>query len=1132
MKHKGSQGPKKRFLHLGMLLFLCFCVSFFAISEPLPAEVLYSDAIRSPEDIVLTPAFSAEAMEGGGVSALGAPGPAEGIADRPAYMALGFQGICKAVFMMDGENEYDVVYSGTNVDVNETTGAYTASKPGAASITATAAGNPSKRDTWNFEVIELKVQSISIHGFESAVIVGDSGQAFAQPKLSLDVGVAYGSKGLIDEFSGSHGKVRWSGVNIEIDQDTGEWRAVKAGKASIHAVLDSDNSVFATLNLTVYAIDRIQIDKSHGYSSGGIGFDVFAVLKDGTTHKLSPDEFTSFGSDNLQQDSVNFFRAVAAGPASITVVYSKDRSVTDTWELNIAETDVHGALYLNWCNCDMIPVGETMDIRISPEGMLWSVTHSDNLKYSISQEADDVFTVETLSAGDAWVEVTATPGSSGDPMKRKIQFEIIEEVPSSVKITSVTIDGKTYSDQESFPQNVSTAALIVPTATIYFPDGHTRDVPYEMDSGYTSSPIIWGAFNAQATPEGIQVSDSADNAMSALTASYRLIPSIQNTWSFAFSGALCFEPNFTFYDGPLRMYVGDVISLENIMRLRFTNAKEGEGDTRCKWEIIPYSVNASIVNNESVKALEPGMIWIRQTSIQNSRVAATIRIWAETPCCLDYKSCPACLASPDFHNSTYCICKHNFPFYCPLCKGPCGKYAKADANGYFHTVVGSSLLSNGAFSVGSTEVRELRIPQGARASCCKNPCPSCLYSESNCSGSNCTCSHDFPKYCPICLGPCQSFQTFGPDGKCHYTAEDGRIKALLPSPQLTPLPATGDKNVCEACQKYRVEGTSTLDKSQIVEISLYAGGLACKCKPRFPAYCPYCLGPCKKAAVLPEVNEYHYLSYKADYTELIHDYWTIGENAGKNVTLVGCVIRRIVPVLPVNGDVTFTPIANQNSALDPRSALKTSFLDRSSNATVNAIDQEHESDPPELTGSPLSAGGASVSAQKPSGANAYRLWLGGGDAAFFTNTDLIEALKKEIGVTLSICAVTGQDLELALENDLSSPVPPDAVLLPIERLRLFEERWTALDSWIEPALPYLSNAFQRPALAALSQGKAGTILYIPLPSLAGEEGPLDERSLALAICATAKREEKAAFVRMMEYLYTQEGRNALMEAAK
>ncbi len=1097
--------------------------SFYRASvgfEPMPNDILFSDPIAPPENLVLISASSSKigataekSME------FGALAGGEGIAEKPTCVPLGFEGVCAAAFFHDSGGREEAVFSGTNIVVDSMTGAFKASREGLATITASSASDPSKSDTWFFSVNKLKVMGIHIHASKNTAYVGYKGTVSADPQFSFDTMNSSIAYDFILNYRSTNSQIRWSGNNIEIDPDTGNWCAVNPGIATIRATLVSDDAIFAETHITVHKSMTIEayIGTVWGYVSSVPSVTVFYA--DGTSRRLEETEFEIIDySDNLAIAANGGIFALAPGQSSITVALVENPEIRHTWAFEIEKVDkisMRGDLF------EVTAIGASGYIYVENHSPGWTVESSENMDVTGDINGSNRLFWKALAAGPAWVKVT-----TGDPNVYRLWHVVIyDQEPISVTIASVTIDGVTYTGKSNFPNEVSTSSVIVPKAEVTFADGSTSEWIRIFDEE-TRKPVEWSCDGAvHFSQEGFISNDSDFDAESTIFAKLRSDSSVQDSWTFRFVGPISCE----YISGlPQSMALGEAVSLVDVCGLRYTNAPADQQDQQLVWTLAANSVQASIVNNQRLVATHPGMIRICCTSAANPSVSRTWYIWVENPCCDDYKTCFACSQNPDYHNSALCSCKHNFPFYCPLCKGPCKKYIQPDANGYFHTLVGSSLMPNGAIGIGTTEVRELKIPRGAKASCCARPCPPCLLSEENCSGRDCTCGHDFPIYCPLCKGPCSSYRTFGSDGYCHYMASDGRIAKLTPSlDALLNAPLSSGKE-CEVCKTYRVDIYRVQGAIEYIgEVGLYAGGLACKCKPLFPAYCPYCGGPCEKTDYGKDSTEWHYLAYRPAITQLgpkINEYGVL-----RSATVTGAVARNSRNVLPAGGDVEFNYYPSLNSSLDGRSDMKKSFLQSYGTQTGKNNDEQSQPSYAEEYATPnLADGGGGASS------SVINLWLGGDDAAFFMDASLISSLKKQTGADFEIIAATGQDLEGALEKALSSATPPDVVLLPVEHLIRQANKWARLDPLIDrKTMLNLSSSIHLLQSSNLIRDGSGLLLCLPLPNQASDGGePMDEQSLAFAVRSKASSKEKAAIMRMMEFLYSEEGRKLLENAER
>lgn len=1102
---------------MGAVIMLFIRMPYIAVSEPFQGEILFSDSLVPPENIALIPEdFHAEVGIVEKTMEFAVLADGEGIADKAPYVLFDYESVCNASFLNESGLPDGVIYSGTNVTINSATGAFRAIKEGPATIMATSVSNPKKSDTWSFLVARLKVINIDIYLKYKTTFVGYTDTATAMVEFSSENKYMNIPNEIVREFEDTHRQVRWSGKNVQIDPDTGAWTATTPGIATIRATSVSDESIFSEVHIRVHQNYHIEIDR-------GIAMNISRELRihadiyyaDGTSRALNQREFViTHLSDNLTYDSYGEnIIAVDVGQSSITIAMVANPEIQDTLGFVI---DKFQLIRIAGDAVETTVVGSTGNINILLTISDWTLDHSDNVSISQMPDASEEMLIWSAdAAGPAWVKVWSTD----EPEVFALwNFVIYDEMPSSVEIVSVTIDGVEYTGKSNFPNEIPSGAVIVPKAVVTFNDGTKVESIFTFEEPI-KRPVVWSGDNVYVTPVGMAGASALTDGASSIYADVRMNMSVRDSWTFNFVGPYNYYAIERSYSLPTSMMLGESVSLDGNYGLQYVNTPVNQQDSALVWTLAPYSVEADIVGNRRLVATHPGMIRLRMTSASNPEICRDIYIWVKTPCCDDYLTCAACSQSSDYHNSALCTCKHNFPFYCPLCKGSCKKYAQPDANGYFHTLVGNSLLPNGAIGIGTTEVRELRVPRGAKASCCNHPCPSCLYSEMNCSGRDCTCGHDFPNYCPFCKGPCKSYRTFGPDGYCHYIALDGRVALLAPTKDVAPDTSPSSSKVCEVCKKYRVDIYDVPSgKIFLREDGLYAGGLACKCKPLFPAYCPYCGGPCQKTRYDAKVSEWHYLTYKPDITFLgpmdqqAHEF--------KVVSLTGGVIRRFTNVLPGGSDVIYVSYPSLNSSLDGRSDMKNSFL-KSQSAYVESTSASG------VESATLAATNTTQATKATS--PVINLWLEGDSVAFFMDSSLIAALKKQINADIMITAVTGQDLDEALEKALASADPPDAVLLPVEHLIRMKNKWARWDPLIDAkTLSNLYAAIQLSGSMDLIRDGTDLLLGIPMPSQPLEvEQPLDEQSLVIAMRSKVTSQEKTAILRMMEFLYSKEGRALL-----
>ncbi len=927
--------------------------------------------------------------------------------DKPRFVAVGQTGACTADFEGDA-----VEWSGQNVTIDPASGAWTADREGRASVTATVISDASRQDTWAFEAVELKITDMTLYvGAESRdylYLVGREGRATANVShtfSALRSGQLAGIS-VFDDFIATKLGARFSASpNIRIDEQTGEWRAVAAGAATIRATSVSDPSIFAEASFTVHEVVAISIADQYGAKPAQVTkteervpYSVIGHLSSGAAVLLNQYIDGTPATSLIQLSSmpavfkgVFFEPSVSGMSVTVTATLQVDSPLSDTWTFDIVDA--------------------AQDDPIGLSGM----------RYALDGAA--------VQAGESGI-LTCTPADS--------------------------VQG-----------------------------------------------VVW-------------------------TAS------------------------------------GNITLSETVGRT-------------CKW--TANAAGAAFITAMLADDPAQSIIWTFEVG---------------GPCCT-CAGCAVCNENPKLHNSVYCTCDHNFPFHCPLCGGPCEKYLTADEMGSYHTLVGSALTDRGY--IGAVEVQERTLAQGAQACWCGSACPACRADERNCGGRDCVCDHDFPAYCPLCKGPCQHDGTLA-GGECHYIAPTGRVERFYSDndhPLL--LSPSADSGLCETCRAYRVYYPG-YDR----EMSLYAGGPACTCKdkPLFPAYCPFCNGPCRASVYKGNHVEYHWLNvfYAVVYDAVFNpDYvYDVSDPMEQYVQVefpYGTVVRHSTDGMPqpAGADSVYYGSASGNANLSQMSDAKRRFLAQQGNTDPGA---NPGTDPPTNpsggntsnagsgtssgTGSAGTTSGTAARASSGSGGTAiprvtpkpvslhslvdtYGVPLAGPAQAWETLFYPAEEGAKLLTLWTSDARLFGPDGEQTLrqiealqgthltvftprEGDdpaeafdrlIASEIIPTMLVATQENLLRYVELLEPLEGWIaEESTPNLFALLTRyVAEHADEEGKA-SLRLVPLDEEAdARETPPEAPEarvaarLFIAVYAGASEAERAEAVRLIEFLIGEEGARLL-----
>ncbi len=427
---------------------------------------------------------------------------------------------------------------------------------------------------------------------------------------------------------------------------------------------------------------------------------------------------------------------------------------------------------------------------------------------------------------------------------------------------------------------------------------------FTISSDQIANPSLWSFALPQARP-GV-----------SLTVALASNPSVTDTWTFDVVDTVADETlglSGTIYSYANPVKVGQTGNLvctpdssaqEIVWRSTENIGITSTGNRTCAW-----TANArGIASITAALAADPGQ-----------SVTWTFEV---TGGCCACEGCAACLRDPALHNTEECTCAHNFPFYCVLCGGPCEKFLRADAQGRYHTLVGNTATRYGRS--GMLDVVERVLVESALACWCGSPCPACRADAGECGGRNCVCGHDFPDYCSLCEGACQHVSSL--DGEeCHYIGLDGRVTRFYANPQYlaqNPLPV--DSARCDACRLYRWYNPDIRR-----EVSPYAGGPACKCRDRFPAYCPYCEGACQKPGNEP-FEEYHWLNLfdtaAQSTVRTVDEEGTVLDSGMVAFPFGAIVFRSMSNIHPTETDIIYYGSASGNADMTQMSDAKRRFL--------------------------------------------------------------------------------------------------------------------------------------------------------------------------------------------------------------